>query len=113
MPDKWGRAAMSHVNDPGNTRFANERFAEQASRRPGAAAVIAAGTRLTYGELDSSANRLARCLVDLGAGPETLIGVHAERGAQVHQAAGTCRSTRRCRRPGWPGSAQKPAPSQS
>jgi amino acid adenylation domain-containing protein/thioester reductase-like protein len=81
MPDKWGRAAMSHVNDPGNTRFANERFAEQASRRPGAAAVIAAGTRLTYGELDSSANRLARCLVDLGAGPETLIGVHAERGA--------------------------------
>jgi thioester reductase-like protein len=97
MPDKWGLAAMSHVNDPGNTtqdaftvvvngtgaRFVHERFAEQASRRPGAVAVIAAGTELTYGELDSSANRLARCLLDLGAGPETLIGVHAERGADA------------------------------
>ena len=72
---------MSHVNDPGIARFAHARFAEQAFRRPGAAAVIAAGTRLTYGELDESANRLARCLVDLSAGPETLIGVHAERGA--------------------------------
>ena len=62
-------------------RFVHERFAEQAARRPGAVAVIAAGTQLTYGELDESANRLARCLLDLGAGPETLIGVHAERGA--------------------------------
>jgi amino acid adenylation domain-containing protein/thioester reductase-like protein len=171
MPDKWGLAAMGHVNDPGNTtqdaftvvvndagqfslwpasadlpdgwrrrsdamsrsacldtitgawqditparvraavrgpagsarngsardgagrqdrvpprpaaRFVHERFASQACRRPGAVAVVAAGTELTYGELDSSANRLARCLMDLGAGPETLIGVHAERGADA------------------------------
>ncbi len=66
-----------------DARFVHERFAEQASRRPGAAAVIAAGTQLTYGELDESANRLARCLLDVGAGPETLIGVHAERGADA------------------------------
>ena len=62
-------------------RFVHERFASQAARRPGAVAVVAAGTALTYGELDSSANRLAHCLTDLGAGPETLIGVHAERSA--------------------------------
>ncbi len=85
---------MSDVNDPGNTAqdaftvngtgpFVHERFAEQAARRPGAVAVIAAGTQLTYGELDESANRLAHCLMDLGAGPETLIGVHAERGADA------------------------------
>ncbi|MGH3256682.1 MAG: amino acid adenylation domain-containing protein [Streptosporangiaceae bacterium] len=72
------RATAGH-----RVRFVHERFAEQASRRPGATAVIAAGTELTYGELDSSASRLARCLVDLGAGPETLIGVHAERGADT------------------------------
>ncbi|HTX28400.1 MAG TPA: amino acid adenylation domain-containing protein [Streptosporangiaceae bacterium] len=65
----------------GRARFVHERFAQQASRRPGAAAVIAAGTQLTYRELDESANRLARRLVELGAGPETLVGVHAERGA--------------------------------
>ena len=69
---------------PGHeARFVHERFASQAARRPGAVAVIAAGTALTYGELDSSANRLARCLQDLGAGSETLIGVHAERGADA------------------------------
>ncbi len=92
---------MSDVNDPGDptqgaftdaatrgalghdARFVHEQFAEQASRRPGASAVIAAGARLTYRELDESANRLARCLMDLGAGPETLIGVHADRGADA------------------------------
>jgi amino acid adenylation domain-containing protein/thioester reductase-like protein len=66
-----------------DARFVHERFAEQASRRPGAAAVIAGGTRVTYGELDESANRLARLLLEMGAGPETLIGVHAERGADA------------------------------
>jgi amino acid adenylation domain-containing protein/thioester reductase-like protein len=64
-------------------RFAHERFAEQASRRPDATAVIDAGTRLSYRELDESASRLARGLMGMGAGPETLIGVHAERGADA------------------------------
>jgi len=69
---------------PGHeARFVHKRFAEQAARRPDAAAVIAAGSRLTYRELDQSANRLAHCLKDMGAGPETLIGVHAERGVEA------------------------------
>jgi amino acid adenylation domain-containing protein/thioester reductase-like protein len=63
--------------------FVHERFAEQASRRPDAAAVIAAGSRLTYRELDQSANRLAHHLKNMGAGPETLIGVHAGRGVEA------------------------------
>jgi amino acid adenylation domain-containing protein/thioester reductase-like protein len=58
-------------------------IAGQAARRPGATAVIAADARLTYRELDQSANRLARYLADLGAGPETLIGVCLERGADA------------------------------
>jgi amino acid adenylation domain-containing protein len=64
-------------------RFVHERFAEQASRRPDATAVIATGSRLTYGELDRSANQLAHYLRDMGAGPETLIGVYAERGVEA------------------------------
>jgi amino acid adenylation domain-containing protein/thioester reductase-like protein len=64
-------------------QLVHERFAEQASRRPDATAVIAAGSRLTYGELDRSANRLAHYLRDLGAGPETLVGVYAERGVEA------------------------------
>ena len=63
--------------------FAHELFAEQASRRPGSAAVIAEGTLLTYRELDQSANRLAHYLWELGAGPETLIGVYLERGVEA------------------------------
>jgi non-ribosomal peptide synthetase component F len=79
-------------NDPGNTtepgvnhpvRLVPELVAGQAARRPGAAAVIAGDTRLTYSELDQSATRLARYLTGLGAGPETLIGVCLERGAEA------------------------------
>jgi amino acid adenylation domain-containing protein/thioester reductase-like protein len=71
------------VPDGHDARFVHELFAEQATRRPDATAVIAAGTRLTYRELDQSANRLARYLQDLGAGPETLIGVYSERGVEA------------------------------
>ncbi len=71
------------VPDGHDARFVHELFAEQAARRPDATAVIAAGTRLTYRELDESANRLARYLQDLGAGPETLIGVYSERGVEA------------------------------
>jgi amino acid adenylation domain-containing protein/thioester reductase-like protein len=63
--------------------FVHERFAGQASRRPDAAAVIAGGSRLTYRELDQSANRLAHYLKDMGAGPETVIGVRADRGVEA------------------------------
>ena len=85
IADAWPDIAPSRARvRPGpEARFVHERFASQAARHPGAEAVIAAGTALTYGELDSSANRLARCLLDLGAGPETLIGVHTERGADA------------------------------
>ena len=74
------RPPVPHSRD---ARFAHELVAEQASRRPGAAAVIAEGTLLTYRELDQSANRLAHYLLELGAGPETLIGVYLERGAEA------------------------------
>jgi amino acid adenylation domain-containing protein/thioester reductase-like protein len=78
-----GRRAVPRGHD---ARFVHELIADRASRRPGPAAVIAAGRRLTYRELDQSANRLAHYLRDMGAGPETLIGVCLERGVEAIQS---------------------------
>ena len=61
----------------------HELFAEQAGRRPGAPAVIVGRARVSYGELEESANRLAHYLAGAGAAPEAIVGVHLERGADV------------------------------
>ena len=45
------------------------------ARTPGAVAIVSGDTELTYAELDARSERLARRLRDLGAGPETLVGV--------------------------------------
>jgi amino acid adenylation domain-containing protein len=50
-------------------------FERQAARTPGAPAVIGGGAGLSYGELNARANRLARHLITVGAGPERLVGV--------------------------------------
>ncbi|HEX9670633.1 MAG TPA: AMP-binding protein, partial [Thermoanaerobaculia bacterium] len=55
----------------------------QARRTPAAPAVLAAGGRLTYGELAAGAERLARHLQRLGAGPETLVGVYLDRSLEL------------------------------
>jgi len=57
----------------------DELFAAQAAARPGAPAVVCAGQRLTYGELEAQANRLARRLRALGVGPEVPVGLCLER----------------------------------
>ncbi|MER7285839.1 amino acid adenylation domain-containing protein [Streptomyces lydicus] len=56
-----------------------ERFARHAALRPDAVAVSHGDTHLTYGALDRRANQLARHLRTLGVGPETLVGLAAER----------------------------------
>src|SRR6185437_6139557 len=61
----------------------HEQFAEQAGRRPGAPAVIAGRTRVSYGDLEASANQLAYYLAEAGAAPEAIVGVHLERGTDV------------------------------
>ncbi|MER6309470.1 amino acid adenylation domain-containing protein [Streptomyces sp. NPDC001657] len=55
----------------------------QAVRTPDAEAVLAAGTTLTYRELDEQANRLARHLVELGAGPEGFVALALPRTAET------------------------------
>ncbi len=66
--------------------FVHELFAQQAVRRSDAPAVIAGRSQVTYRELDTSANRLAHYLREIGVGPETVIGVHLERGVDVIRA---------------------------
>ncbi|MBT2235771.1 non-ribosomal peptide synthetase [Nonomuraea sp. NEAU-A123] len=61
----------------------HELFERQVSRTPDALAVLSDEVELTYAELNARANRLARELRDLGAGPESVVGVFAERDADM------------------------------
>ncbi|HVT57970.1 MAG TPA: amino acid adenylation domain-containing protein, partial [Thermoanaerobaculia bacterium] len=54
-------------------------FSAAAARQPHAVALECGEERLTYGELERRANRLARHLRALGVGPEVLVGVCLER----------------------------------
>ncbi|MFE6618161.1 amino acid adenylation domain-containing protein [Streptomyces sp. NPDC057740] len=58
-------------------------FEAQVARTAHAVAVVADGTELTYDELNRRANRLARHLVGLGAGPESVVAVVLPRRPEV------------------------------
>jgi non-ribosomal peptide synthetase component F len=54
-------------------------FESQAAQQADATALILNDDRLTYGQLNRKANRLAHKLRDLGVGPDVLVGVFLER----------------------------------
>ncbi|WP_250029477.1 non-ribosomal peptide synthetase [Paractinoplanes maris] len=58
-------------------------FAEQVAARPAAVAVEDGDRCLTYAELDALANRLAHRLIDAGAAPSRVVGVHLPRSADL------------------------------
>src|SRR5580658_7544836 len=60
-----------------------ELFAGQAARVPAAPAVVCGGVVLSYGEVNARANRLARFLGGLGAGPGRLVAVAMPRTAEM------------------------------
>jgi amino acid adenylation domain-containing protein len=61
----------------------HELFEAQSARTPDAVAVVYEDARLTYEELNARANQLARHLMKLGVGPESLVGVCMERSVEA------------------------------
>ncbi|KAB8143113.1 amino acid adenylation domain-containing protein [Chloroflexia bacterium SDU3-3] len=58
-------------------------FLAQVARSPDAPAVVFEGAQLTYAELDAAACRLARLLIDHGAGPERIVAVVVPRSLEL------------------------------
>jgi amino acid adenylation domain-containing protein len=76
---EWNDTRRDYPKD----KCLHELFEQQAERTPDAVAVVFEREQLTYRELNGRANRLARYLQGLGAGPETLIGLHVERSIEM------------------------------
>ncbi len=70
------------VNYPLNKSI-HQLFEEQVDRTPEAIAVVFEDQQLTYQQLNSQANQLARYLQRLGVQPETLVGICAKRSLEM------------------------------
>ena len=75
----WNDTRSDYPRD----RCVHELFEAQAARAPAAVAVVSEERRITYGELNAWANRLARRLRALGVGPESKVGVLLERSPEM------------------------------
>lgn len=61
----------------------HELFEQQANRLPQDTAIVFGQKSLTYAELNQSANRYARLLRDRGVGPDTIVGLMADRSLEM------------------------------
>ncbi|MFE7838953.1 amino acid adenylation domain-containing protein [Streptomyces sp. NPDC057474] len=61
-------------------------FEAQAARTPDTTALVVDGDRLTYAELNARANRLARRLLEQGAGPERIVALRLPRTPDLYVA---------------------------
>ena len=77
--NQWNNTAQSFSSDA----CVHELFQKHAQLTPARAALQWADQRLTYGELNERANRIARCLRDLGAGAGSLVGLYVDRGPDM------------------------------
>nr|AKA59492.1 non-ribosomal peptide synthetase [uncultured bacterium AZ_379] len=76
----WGDAPAPEAPP---LRPIHELFEQQAAATPHEVAVSCDERQLTYAELNSRANRVARCLRDAGIGPESVVGVYAGRSPEA------------------------------
>ena len=56
---------------------------QQVERAPQATALLFGGQQLSYAELNAQANRLAHRLIEIGVGPDVLVGIAAERSLEM------------------------------
>ncbi|WP_067176338.1 non-ribosomal peptide synthetase [Microtetraspora niveoalba] len=70
----WNRTAPLPAGRPLHTLFA-----EHARRTPDAVAAVDESGTLTYAQLEGDSNKLAHHLLELGAGPETPVGICLDR----------------------------------
>ncbi|GAA1311344.1 hypothetical protein GCM10009634_78190 [Saccharothrix xinjiangensis] len=77
------QARWRHAPAPPVTESVLDGFERQAAATPDAVALVAERGTTTYRELDGRANRLAHHLLVLGAGPESVVGVRHDRGADL------------------------------
>ncbi|MFD0381673.1 condensation domain-containing protein [Streptomyces stramineus] len=78
MSDADRERVLKSWNDtarPGPEAMLPQVFEERAARTPDATALVHGTTALTFAELNARANRLARALVERGAGPESLVAL--------------------------------------
>ncbi len=76
---EWNDTATARPAD----RLLTELFAAQAERAPDTVAVVRGRQMLTYGELKSRSQRLARRLCRLGIGPETVVALATRRSPEM------------------------------
>jgi len=77
--DTWAGTRTEYPRD----KSVSQLFEEAAAKFADRTAVVCGGTRLTYGELNRWANRLANRLRQEGVRPETKVGVCVERSAEM------------------------------
>ncbi|MBQ1098888.1 amino acid adenylation domain-containing protein [Streptomyces sp. b94] len=88
MIDAEERRQVVEVSNDTERPFSDDRclhelFEERVARHPGRTALVTTDRSWTYAELDAWAERVARGLRRHGVGPDTLVGLHAERSAEM------------------------------
>ena len=78
----WNATAADYPKDV----CVHELFEQQADQTPEAVALVFEDERLSYAELNAKANRLARHLKTLGAGPDRLVAICLERSFAMVEA---------------------------
>ncbi|NEQ78177.1 MAG: amino acid adenylation domain-containing protein [Okeania sp. SIO2C9] len=76
---EWNNTKTDYPKD----KCIHQLFEEQVQKTPDALAVVFEQQKLTYSQLNSKANQLARYLQKLGVAPETLVGICVERSVEM------------------------------
>jgi len=79
MLEEWNRTGADYPSGS----CIHQLFERQVERAPDAEAVIFGGERVSYGELNARANRLAHHLRSLGVGPDVRVAISVERGVEM------------------------------